>query len=428
MYYRFPVLLFFTAYFCCCFCQRNFEQICDRHEAKKYCTKHFKNSSLNETSAFKFNLKLQSPYGKLPLPYTGVFAPLYTTNRLDMQHRSIHTAILIQHGESANVKDYFCWTTNSIYNAINTGILVIAPFFDHSGLKGHHPISGAEWQSGGLDSDISIFFNNVDWIKGSTNINKPSKYISSYDVYDNIIKILLNKDLFPNMTRIVISGFSAGAQFINHYAWASSVGNKHSMIRFVISDPSSYLYLIPLRPAKNCRLLLDTGNLQSCNNFSITNACSGEWNNWKYGLNNLPTTYYFKKFNNSQRVIATATMEFLEKEFLLILGENDYCNCNQVGYVNAPDCFMKNHTCSPNPYYGSHCCDTFPGSLTSNVLDHSCAANMQGYNRKERGLLYLESLKHLLPEYQPKYNIVSGMSHDAQKFLKSDAFLNWILA
>ena len=81
--------------------------------------------------------------------------------------------------------------------------------------------------------------------------NIGSTILYSYDVYNILIEKITNIELFPNLESIVLFGFSAGAQTLFRYAFLPSF-NIQSLtnirIKFVISDPSTYLYFDEKRP------------------------------------------------------------------------------------------------------------------------------------------------------------------------------------
>lgn len=85
---------------------------------------------------------------------------------------------------------------------------------------------------------------------------------------DEIVYLLNKRQEFPHLARISIVGFSAGAQFVNRYSWASDVGenggvrgsNAHTLlhkqyqvpVKFIAGSSNSYLYFTPERPADEC--------------------------------------------------------------------------------------------------------------------------------------------------------------------------------
>jgi hypothetical protein len=57
------------------------------------------------------------------------------------------------------------------------------------------------------------------------------------------------------LAQVVVAGFSAGAQLVQRYAWATAYGTPSSSprVKFVVSDPSTYLYFDDRRADVSCR-------------------------------------------------------------------------------------------------------------------------------------------------------------------------------
>ena len=73
------------------------------------------------------------------------------------------------------------------------------------------------------------------------------------------------KNVFPNLKIIVVSGHSAGGQYVSRYAMASTIHENLGVpVSYVVSNPSSYAYLDETRPSA-----------PACETF----------NNWPYGMN-----------------------------------------------------------------------------------------------------------------------------------------------
>jgi pimeloyl-ACP methyl ester carboxylesterase len=69
---------------------------------------------------------------------------------------------------------------------------------------------------------------------------------SSFDAFDTILMHLSDRQLFPNLTTVVIAGHSGGAQVVQRYAvlrrgetYAKTAGIH---IRYVVANPSSYAW------------------------------------------------------------------------------------------------------------------------------------------------------------------------------------------
>src|SRR4029079_2050969 len=65
---------------------------------------------------------------------------------------------------------------------------------------------GDTWRSGGALSTDSTY--------------------GSFDLMDDLLRMLANKRTFPNLTKIVVAGHSAGGQFATRYAMTNKVHDK----------------------------------------------------------------------------------------------------------------------------------------------------------------------------------------------------------
>ena len=105
--------------------------------------------------------------------------------------------------------------------------------------------------------------------------------------------------------------------------------------------------------------------------------------------------------------------------------------------------------CSPDDFGGDGCCDTYPDS-TNNDMSVSCEANVQGSNRMQRGLLYVQFIEQYWSSagisnstststatattaavsnnsknYVANAYIVDGLMHDKTYFFNSPEFQQW---
>ena len=80
------------------------------------------------------------------------------------------------------------------------------------------------------------------------------KRLSSFAVADRLLAELSDAKRFPNLRRIVLAGHSAGGQFVNRYVAVGRLGEsgagpaRRLEYRFLVANPSSYLYLDGRRP------------------------------------------------------------------------------------------------------------------------------------------------------------------------------------
>ena len=98
--------------------------------------------------------------------------------------------------------------------------------------------------------------------------------LSTFDVFDALLMRLADRTVLPDLTTVVIAGHSAGGQVVQRYAVVGrgdvALLVRGIYLRYVVANPSSYLYLSPDRPEKvdaaSCPLL----------------------NRWRYGLEAAP--------------------------------------------------------------------------------------------------------------------------------------------
>jgi pimeloyl-ACP methyl ester carboxylesterase len=85
------------------------------------------------------------------------------------------------------------------------------------------------------------------WRSGGMSPSNPT--LSSFDFIDEVVRKLANKKNFPNLTRIVIAGHSAGGQLATRYAMTNKVHSTSSVaITYVVANPSSYAWPAAVRP------------------------------------------------------------------------------------------------------------------------------------------------------------------------------------
>lgn len=332
------------------------------------------------------------------------YLPYFSNVDLISTSLPLSNVTILVHGLGCNAAGYFCQGMSFSQNQI-----IVAPWFGNqsvslsdwlgyqSTLNFTNPIwDGSEWSQGGLDLQFNL---------------------SSFQMMDQLITFI-QKKLADKTEKIVIAGFSAGAQFVQRYAWASDLGLDGS-IRYFVSNPSSYLYFDNNRPLKECRPL-DSSYVTNCSKYSIPDLVTLnssdclKYNRYKYGLVkiDLLNKYLIKAANRSLHDMVSS---YTQKEILYVLGNWDVCNCNIAGFGNDPTiCYPLANT--------SICLDTYPGSY-DNVVDFNCQAMLQGSNRFQRGLNFLNYLKYLCgPQYLNNFAIVDGMEHDSGMYFQSQFF------
>lgn len=187
----------------------------------------------------------------------GRFVTLYRSHPLAGGHAKARRALIVIHGAGRNADDYFAsgMAGTFLANALEETV-VVAPRFAGAGTPGC-----ADALAPG---EIGFACVGDDWRGGGPGAGAPG--VTTYDVVDELIRRLADKRRFPLLQHIVLLGHSAGGQFISRYAAAAKAEPPGVAIRYVIANPSSYLYLDASRP----------GPTAGCPTF----------NQWKYGMEN----------------------------------------------------------------------------------------------------------------------------------------------
>lgn len=194
-------------------------------------------------------------------------ALVYSTYPLDKKNERIVRALIVVHGQGRDADNYFRTSLAAAFlaNAFEDTIVISPRFAASNGgcrdtLEANEvnwPCAGDSWRSGGV----------------ATNDSK----LTSYDFMDQIVRSLARKENFPNLKTIVISGHSAGGQFVTRYEMANQVHDSVGVpITYVVSNPSSYSYLDADRPSGTNNELRPFGDARNCTTYD----------SWPYGLKN----------------------------------------------------------------------------------------------------------------------------------------------
>ncbi len=194
-------------------------------------------------------------------------ALVYRTYPLDKKNSKITRALIVVHGAGRDADNYFRTALAAAFLAgAFDDTIVISPRFASNNGRGcndkldqneiNWSCSGDSWRSGGQATGSKL---------------------TSYDLMDEILRKLARKDDFPNLKVIVVSGHSAGGQYVTRYEMANRVHDTLGIpINYVVSNPSSYAYVDPERPTGANGELRAFGDARNCTTYD----------NWPYGLKN----------------------------------------------------------------------------------------------------------------------------------------------
>ena len=286
--------------------------------------------------------------------------PVYANHRLDGDLSRIREIVFVQHGILRNGDDYYA-AGDALLRASGVDsatVLLLAPNFpaDSDRQKGFTNIP--LWRPGGPRN----------WAGGDASVSGPVR-ISSMRVYDDLLLKFTARTRTPALTRVVLAGHSAGAQFMQRYAALNAVDEvvrgRGIDLQYVIANPSSYLYFTNERPS----------------NGAFKQPPAGEcpdYDDYRYGLRNM--------IPYGQRHSGGALLRrYAARHVTYLLG-----------------------TADNNPRHPE--------------LDKRCGAEEEGATRLERGRNYLRYERYLAGSQTPlnhgAYEVV-GVGHDQARMLGS---------
>jgi len=250
-------------------------------------------------------------------------------------------ALVIVHGAGRNAEYNFSTGLQATLSGLEDNVVVVAPHFltDEDAPLPDEPY----WSSNG-------------WKKGHLSVTGgPSPRVSSYAALDTVVARLSDRSLFPNLEEIVLAGHSAGGQVTHRYA-AGGMPPRGVPIRYVVANPSTYLFLGPERP--------DGDGGWASPPFP---DCP-EYREWHFGLEGL-NSYM------SQRPEGRIEDNLRSRDVTVILGDED---------------------------------------TGSTRLDVSCGANLQGPHRYARGLNLLAYMDTFHPGHAHARLVVPGVGHSSR--------------
>jgi pimeloyl-ACP methyl ester carboxylesterase len=258
---------------------------------------------------------------------------VYASHALDVPNPAITRALIMVHGAGRNADHYFETSTAAgfLAGALDNTI-IIAPRF----IAGRDTASANEvmWPEGGNS-----------WRAGGMSPTNPT--ISSFDFVDEIVRKLADKKTFPNLTKIVIAGHSAGGQFATRYEMTNKVhGMAGVSITYVVANPSSYAWPAAVRP-------LPVGNADPATADKEALGADGEkvhthfeygafdttkarnYNRWPAGLENLAG--YTANMTKEQLV-----KQLVERPTTYLLGQVDVLPLG--GFDSSPNAMAQGPT------------------------------------------------------------------------------------
>lgn len=306
---------------------------------------------------------------KVALDASGRFTLVYRNHPLTVKNDKIVRGLIVVHGQGRNADNYFASSMAAAFLAgAMDDTVVVSPRIASS--------DGRGCQDKLEPNEVNFRCSGDSWRSGAPSLTDPK--LTSYDVADAILKLMANKDVFPNLKRIVLTGHSAGGQYVARYAMASRVHDTLQVpVHFIVSNPSSYAYFDPTRlaPGASCNEKGEcTGNFVP---YAEGRNCT-TYDRWPYGMQNRTAGY-----------TASLTVDEMKKQLA----------ARKVTYLLGE-------------------LDTLPLA----GFDSSCPAMAQGPNRLQRGIIYWNYANNILGA-QHQVQVVPLCGHNARCMYTADVTL-----
>ena len=281
---------------------------------------------------------------------------LYLSGEWDRPRPTVTRAIVTIHGvlRDADTDRAIAEAARAAANVAPQSVLLIEPqFLNEADVAFRH-----------LQTE-TLHWSHSGWEGGGEALGPAS--ISSFTALDAILARLANHALFPALKTVVIAGHSGGGQVVQRYAVAgrgeASLTKAGIHVRYLVANPSSYVYFSPERP---------TGDGFA----AIDGAACPAYDRWKYGMTGLPPYL-------AGEDAAALEAAYAARDVVYLLGSAD----------NDP-----NHP----------------------ALDKTCMAEAEGPNRYARGLAYFRYLRWRHPtDLRQRLRQAPGVGHDGAGMFSS---------
>src|SRR5260370_10248860 len=153
---------------------------------------------------------------------------------LQTYNADITRAVIVMHGNARKETDYFDGVVRALYQdpSVLRTTVVIAPHF--KGYTGTPTCSDEVLQD---ELYWSCSGGTTDWKDGGRAHLTSGTY--SFTMIDRLVNMLNDQSVFPNLTKITITGHSAGGPFAQRYAAGNQMGLGASIsVKYVGCSPS----------------------------------------------------------------------------------------------------------------------------------------------------------------------------------------------
>ena len=264
--------------------------------------------------------------------------------------QELKAAVVVVHGANRDADNYFT-ILNSTLQALDLSdeVVLLAPAFRN------------EQEA----TDEELYWTNTGWRAGNSSLE--SSAVSSFTVVDQLLEQLADREHFPVLEKVIITGHSSGGLFTHLYAAANEVEDQYPELSFTYVSANSQYFYYPDGRRIN----------EATNDLYTPTDCTG-YDIYPLGYNIVPAYL-------SSTTSADYNSRFLNRALIYLLGNG-----------NGSDPAL-------------------------NTTD--CSATLLGSSRYQRGENMYRYLELAFPaEHQHQRQIVEGIGHNGQGMYQSPEF------
>lgn len=301
--------------------------------------------------------------------------PYFSSHSIENTNDDIELLVIAMHGSGEPIAEEYLDRVQDaaamVPNATSRTLIVAPQLVAFNHLENFYG-------NGNVPTDI--MFAGHSRFNGGLSRNTTVR-ISFFTAIDQLLERIVNSDNLPNLRRVVLVGHSAGGQFVNRYAASTPVQCLGLSFRYIVLNPSHYLYFSNERwiPGTSYDFSVPGTEIRdSISECSSNHNAFEDYNDYYYGLDDL------WRYHDRRGITPDIMRKRYEiRNIIHLVGEND----------NNPNA---------------------PG------LSRSCMAMLQGRNRRERGEIYSAYLTHTFGNRaNHRFEVVPVAGHSGRQMITS---------
>lgn len=184
--------------------------------------------------------------------------PLDLTNAI---WEDLNQAVIVVHGQNRDADNYYQYMSSTFSDlSLSEHTLLIAPWF-----RDDQDVESAD-----------LYWTSSSWREGGS--SNGSVAVSSYALVDSLLQLIADKEHFPALNEVIVTGHSSGGMFTHLFSASSSSEENLIGLNFEYIVANSQYFYYPT----------DYRYGEETNGFFLPVGCSG-YNQWPYGFDAHPS-------------------------------------------------------------------------------------------------------------------------------------------